>query len=143
MLLDRGDWADAASAYIGAIRGWPQTAWAPDAVVDLARALVAWKKPPTPARPWPNWPALSQGARAVASRPPPTRAPGEVRLTTACRTDLTAAAVAAVQAHSTRRWSRGAERPLAVAFSGGGDSLALLLLAARPGPTRAAAGCSP
>ncbi|HEY8614919.1 tol-pal system protein YbgF [Phenylobacterium sp.] len=37
--------AQAATAYIGAIRGWPQTAWAPDAVVELARSLVALKKP--------------------------------------------------------------------------------------------------
>jgi tol-pal system protein YbgF len=37
--------AQAATAYIGAIRGWPQTTWAPDAVVELARSLVALKKP--------------------------------------------------------------------------------------------------
>jgi len=41
----RGAHANAASAYIGAIRGWPQTAWAPDAVVELSRSLVALKKP--------------------------------------------------------------------------------------------------
>jgi tol-pal system protein YbgF len=41
----RGDYVKAAGAYIGAIRGWPQTAWAPDAVVELARALVQLKKP--------------------------------------------------------------------------------------------------
>ncbi|MBW8812203.1 MAG: tol-pal system protein YbgF [Caulobacterales bacterium] len=41
----RADHADAAKAYIGAIRGWPQTSWAPDAVVELARSLVALKKP--------------------------------------------------------------------------------------------------
>ena len=35
----------AAGAYIGAIRGWPKTAWAPDAVLELSRALVALKKP--------------------------------------------------------------------------------------------------
>lgn len=37
--------ADAATAYLGAIRGWPQTSWGPDAVVELARSLVALKKP--------------------------------------------------------------------------------------------------
>ncbi|THD77194.1 MAG: tol-pal system protein YbgF [Phenylobacterium sp.] len=37
--------ADAATAYIGAIRGWPATSWGPDAVVELARELVALKKP--------------------------------------------------------------------------------------------------
>jgi len=41
----RGAHAEAASAYLGAIRGWPQTGWAPDAVVELARSLVALKKP--------------------------------------------------------------------------------------------------
>ncbi len=44
-LYIRGLYPDAAAAYIGAIRGWPQTAWAPDAVVKLARALVALNKP--------------------------------------------------------------------------------------------------
>jgi tol-pal system protein YbgF len=36
--------AQAAAAYIGAVRGWPQTSWAPDAVVELARSLTALKK---------------------------------------------------------------------------------------------------
>lgn len=40
LLLARRVWADAAAADIGAIRGWPQTRWAPDAVLDLSRALV-------------------------------------------------------------------------------------------------------
>jgi tol-pal system protein YbgF len=44
-LAVRGDYVKAASAFIGAIRGWPQTAWAPDAVVELARSLVQLKKP--------------------------------------------------------------------------------------------------
>jgi tol-pal system protein YbgF len=43
-LTSRGAHAEAASNYIGAIRGWPQTSWAPDAVVELARSLVALKK---------------------------------------------------------------------------------------------------
>lgn len=41
----RGAHANAAQAYIGAIRGWPQTTWAPDAVVELSRSLIALKKP--------------------------------------------------------------------------------------------------
>jgi tol-pal system protein YbgF len=41
----RGAHAGAAQAYIGAIRGWPQTSWAPDAVVELSRSLIALKKP--------------------------------------------------------------------------------------------------
>jgi tol-pal system protein YbgF len=44
-LMVRGDSVKAAGAFIGAIRGWPQTAWAPDAVVELSRALAALKKP--------------------------------------------------------------------------------------------------
>ena len=44
-LAVRGDYVKAAGAFIGAIRGWPQTAWAPDAVVELGRALVQLKKP--------------------------------------------------------------------------------------------------
>jgi tol-pal system protein YbgF len=44
-LTVKGAAAQAASAYIGAIRGWPKTSWAPDAVVELARSLVALKKP--------------------------------------------------------------------------------------------------
>ena len=38
-------YADAAGAYIGALRGWPAAPWAPDAVVKLALSLIALKKP--------------------------------------------------------------------------------------------------
>ncbi|MBO9559834.1 MAG: tol-pal system protein YbgF [Caulobacter sp.] len=41
----REAYSDAAGNYLGAIRGWPQTSWAPDAVVKLSRSLVALKKP--------------------------------------------------------------------------------------------------
>ena len=41
----RGANAEAAGAFIGAIRGWPRTSWAPDATLELSRALVALKKP--------------------------------------------------------------------------------------------------
>lgn len=44
-LSARGAHAEAAAAYIGAVRGWPSTSWAPDATVELARELVALKKP--------------------------------------------------------------------------------------------------
>ncbi len=44
-LLARRAWAEAATAEIGAIRGWPRTRWAPEAVLDLSRALVGLKKP--------------------------------------------------------------------------------------------------
>ncbi|MET0295612.1 MAG: tol-pal system protein YbgF [Phenylobacterium sp.] len=36
--------ADAASAYLDAIDGWPKTSWAPDAVVELSRELTALKR---------------------------------------------------------------------------------------------------
>jgi tol-pal system protein YbgF len=44
-LSAKGDNARAASTYIAAIRGWPKSTWAPDAVVELARALTALKRP--------------------------------------------------------------------------------------------------
>jgi len=39
-LAARSAWAEAATADIGALHGWPQARWAPDAVLDLSRALV-------------------------------------------------------------------------------------------------------
>lgn len=44
-LTARSAHADAAGAYIAAIRGWPTTSWAPDAVLELSRSLIALKKP--------------------------------------------------------------------------------------------------
>jgi len=44
-LSAKGANAQAAQAYLAAIRGWPKTSWAPDGVVELARSLVALKKP--------------------------------------------------------------------------------------------------
>jgi tol-pal system protein YbgF len=41
----REAYSDAAGNYLGALRGWPQTSWAPDAVLKLSRSLVALKKP--------------------------------------------------------------------------------------------------
>ncbi|MGH6993518.1 MAG: tetratricopeptide repeat protein, partial [Caulobacteraceae bacterium] len=38
-LMARKDWPEAATSDIGAIRGWPQTSWAPAAVLDLSRDL--------------------------------------------------------------------------------------------------------
>lgn len=43
-LFVREAYSDAAAAYIGAIRGWPQTSWSPDATLKLARSMVALKK---------------------------------------------------------------------------------------------------
>ncbi|HXQ46301.1 MAG TPA: tol-pal system protein YbgF [Caulobacteraceae bacterium] len=39
------DYAGAAAAYIGATKGWPQTSWAPDAVVKLALSLLELNRP--------------------------------------------------------------------------------------------------
>ncbi len=39
-LMARRAYQQAATAFLGAIREWPQTSWAPDAVLDLSRALV-------------------------------------------------------------------------------------------------------
>ncbi len=44
-LLARKAYADAATADIGAIRGWPDTHWAPDAILDLSHALMGLEKP--------------------------------------------------------------------------------------------------
>lgn len=73
----RGDHGGAAGAYIGAIRGWPKTTWAPDAVLELSRSLIALKKPADAcqtldelARRYPKAPAgvlsRAQAARAQA-----------------------------------------------------------------------------
>jgi tol-pal system protein YbgF len=43
-LAVKGAHAEAATAYLGAIRNWPQTSWAPDATVELARELAATKR---------------------------------------------------------------------------------------------------
>jgi tol-pal system protein YbgF len=45
-LLARRAYSEAATADIAAVRGWPQTAWAPDAVLDLSRALIGLKRAP-------------------------------------------------------------------------------------------------
>lgn len=73
-LAARSAWPDAAGAFIGAIRGWPQTSWAPDAVVELSRALIQLKKPADAcqtlgelARRYPKAPAAVQ-SRAAAAR---------------------------------------------------------------------------
>ena len=43
-LFKQADYANAANAYIGAIRGWPATPWAPDAVVKLSLSLLELRK---------------------------------------------------------------------------------------------------
>jgi TolA-binding protein len=67
-LLARKAYADAASADIGAIRGWPQTRWAADAVLDLSHALMGLEKPSeaceTLAQLPKHYPQLSPAVRA-------------------------------------------------------------------------------
>lgn len=60
----RGAHAEAAQAYIGAIRGWPQTTWAPDGVVELSRSLIALRKPTDACQ------ALGEFARRYPKAPP-------------------------------------------------------------------------
>ena len=60
----RGAHANAAQAYIGAIRGWPQTSWAPDAVVEVSRSLIALKKPADACN------ALAEFSRRYPKAPP-------------------------------------------------------------------------
>jgi TolA-binding protein len=43
--LQRGDFADAASTDLAVVREWPATAWAPDAALDLAKAMIGMKEP--------------------------------------------------------------------------------------------------
>jgi tol-pal system protein YbgF len=79
-LYIRGLYPDAATAYIGAIRGWPQSTWAPDAVVKLARALVALNKPTDACR------ALVEFDRHYPGATPPTKAKAQdVRAAAKCK----------------------------------------------------------
>lgn len=63
-LIARKAWTDAATAEIGAIRGWPRTRWAPEAVLDLSRSLVAMGKPADACQ------TLAQLAKRYPSAPP-------------------------------------------------------------------------
>jgi len=44
IMLKREAFADAAAMDLGVVRQWPATAWAPDAALDLARAMVRMKE---------------------------------------------------------------------------------------------------
>lgn len=64
-------WADAAGDYITALKGWPSTWWAPDAVVELARALERLGKTAESCQALDSfrarYPAASEGARKRAA----------------------------------------------------------------------------
>ncbi|HEY1752314.1 MAG TPA: tetratricopeptide repeat protein [Caulobacteraceae bacterium] len=44
IMLQRQAYADAAATDLAVVRGWPTTSWAPDAALDLARAMVGMKE---------------------------------------------------------------------------------------------------
>ncbi len=44
IMLKREAYADAAAMDLGVVRQWPATSWAPDAALDLARAMVGMKE---------------------------------------------------------------------------------------------------
>jgi TolA-binding protein len=45
ILLGRGQFADAAHMDLEVVREWPATGWAPDAALDLAKAMIGMKQP--------------------------------------------------------------------------------------------------
>lgn len=62
------DYAGAAASLIASLRGWPQTAWAPDAVIRLSQALVRLNKTPDACA------TLIEFDRRYAKSPPATKA---------------------------------------------------------------------
>jgi TolA-binding protein len=68
ILLAKHAWPDAATADIGAIRGWPQTRWAPEAILDLSRALIGMGKPADACQ------TLGELAKRYPKASPPVRA---------------------------------------------------------------------
>ena len=67
-LFISGSYADAASAYIGAIRGWPPTVWGAEAVVKLSMSLIELKKMPDACR------TLDEFSRRYPAAAPATKA---------------------------------------------------------------------
>ncbi len=67
-LFIRGAYADAAAAYIGAIRGWPPTLWGAEAVVKLSMSLIELKKTPDACR------TLDEFSRRYPAAAPATKA---------------------------------------------------------------------
>ena len=45
LMLQKQDYASAASMDLAVVRQWPTTVWAPDATLDLAKAMVGMKQP--------------------------------------------------------------------------------------------------
>ena len=63
-LYARATYPEAARAYAEALRGWPKTAWAPDATVKLAQALVQLDRSPSACQ------ALAEYGRRYAGSAP-------------------------------------------------------------------------
>jgi tol-pal system protein YbgF len=60
--------ADAAQAYIAALRGWPKSEWAPDALVKLSDTLVTLRQPAEACK------SLGELDRRYATAPAPVKA---------------------------------------------------------------------
>jgi len=78
-LMARRAWPEAATADIGAIRGWPHTRWAPEALVDLSKSLLALGKRPDACQ------ALDELTRRYPKAPPAlTKAAADERAQAQC-----------------------------------------------------------
>ena len=120
--------AGAVAAYAAALNGWPTTSWAGETTLKLARALDATDRKPQACG------ALGEFNRryaATASASLKTIA-GQVRTQAACslirrpQPNLQAR----IDARLDARLQHDVAHPVALALSGGGDSMALLRIAA-------------
>ena len=66
-LYIRQNHGDAAQAYIVALKGWPKSSWAPDALIKLSNSLIALKQPAEACK------TLGEFDRRYASAPAPVK----------------------------------------------------------------------
>jgi len=111
---------EAATAFIGAIREWPQTSWAPDAVVELSRALVRMRKPSDACQ------TLDEFARRYPKAAPAGAVP---RHGDPCPGEMSGL-IEGVHQVFDGRLATDCSQPLALALSGWGTSVALAPMAA-------------
>jgi tol-pal system protein YbgF len=76
-LYVRENYGDAAQAYIVALKGWPQSSWAPDALVKLSNSLIALKQTSEACK------TLGEFDRRYASAPAAIKARARTARTTA------------------------------------------------------------
>lgn len=76
-LYVRENYGDAAQAYIVALKGWPQSSWAPDALVKLSGSLIALKQNGEACK------TLGEFDRRYGSAPAPVKARAKSARTTA------------------------------------------------------------